>query len=252
MKTQTNSIAINARIVWFCLWSLLAVGMLHAASVWADPVGTITDVSGPLVARKADGVLKALSQKSSVDAGDVLQTEAKTYARIKFIDNSEITLKPNTQLKIDDFSYDEAKPANDSSVFSLIKGGLRSITGLLGKRNKEKFKMNTPVATIGIRGTNFGALFCQSDCSSVSTPSGNTPQNGLYVDVSEGQIVVANGAGSQQFSAGQFGYVANLNSPPVILPPSEGVTLTLPSSIGSNAPDGSNPPGPGDVDCEVR
>jgi hypothetical protein len=205
-----------------------------------------------LVARKADGVLKALSQKSSVDAGDVLQTEAKTYARIKFIDNSEITLKPNTQFKIDDFSYDEAKPSSDSSVFSLIKGGLRSITGLLGKRNKEKFKMNTPVATIGIRGTTFGALFCQSDCGSVPTPSGSTPQNGLYVDVSEGQIVVANGAGSQVFSPGQFGFVANLNTPPVILPPSDGVPLTIPSNIGSNTPDGSNPPGPGDVDCEVR
>ena len=252
MKTQTNFIAINARIVWFCLWSLLVVGMLHAASAWADPVGTVTDVSGPLVARKADGVLKALSQKSTVDAGDVLQTEAKTYARIRFIDNSEITLKPNTQFKIDDFSYDEAKPDTDSSVFSLIKGGLRSITGLLGKRNKEKFKMNTPVATIGIRGTNFGALFCQSDCGSVPTPSGSAPQNGLYVDVSEGQIVVANGAGSQEFSAGQFGFVANLNTPPVILPPTSGLPVTMPLNLTNPGPDAPNANGPGDVDCVVR
>jgi hypothetical protein len=62
-------------------------------------------------------------------------------------------------LKVEKFAYEEAKPENDGVIFGLIKGGLRSITGLLGKRNHERFVLNTPTATIGIRGTTFIAEY---------------------------------------------------------------------------------------------
>ncbi|RJG06807.1 iron dicitrate transport regulator FecR [Noviherbaspirillum cavernae] len=141
-------IATNALL----LLALLFTGALaHAAQV----AGTITHLSGPLLAKKADGSVKILSQQSTVEQGDVLFTEKDTYARIKFADNSEITLKPNSQLKIDSFVFEEGAPDKDSATFSLVKGGLRAITGLLGKRNKERVGVNTPAATIGIRGTTF-------------------------------------------------------------------------------------------------
>jgi FecR protein len=148
------------------------------------------NLSGPLLAKKADSSTKALSLKSAVEPGDTLISEKGTYARIKFVDDSEITLLPNSQLKIDDFSFDEDKLEKDSAGFSLVKGGLRAVTGTLGKRNKEKWRMNTPTATIGIRGTHLGALFCQNDCGGVPTPTGKTPENGLHVDVASGAIVV--------------------------------------------------------------
>jgi hypothetical protein len=74
---------------------------------------------------------------------------------VRFIDNSELALKPGTTVTIDQFAFDEAKPDADRAAYTLVKGGLRSITGLLGKRNKDKFAMKTPSATIGIRGTTF-------------------------------------------------------------------------------------------------
>jgi hypothetical protein len=83
--------------------------------------------------------------------------------------------------------------------------------------------------------TNFGALFCQNDCGGVPTASGTTPPNGLYVDVVQGSIMVTNASGSQSFQTGQFGYVANLNSPPVIVPPAQGVPVTMPLSISQNS-----------------
>ncbi len=131
--------------------------------VAAQVVGTVINLSGPLLSKKVDGTVKILSQKSEVEQGDTLVSEKATYARIKFIDNSEITLRPSSQLKIDNFSYDEAKPENDSAVFSLIKGGLRSITGALGKRNKERVGLNTPTATIGIRGTTYIVQYVAPD-----------------------------------------------------------------------------------------
>ncbi len=163
MATLKNSTATKAQ-----LWLLSTVLLLAATAAQAAPVGTVTDLSGPLLVRKSDGVVKVLSTKSGVDQGDTLVSEKDTYARIKFIDNSEITMRPNTQFKIDNFSYEAAKPEGDNAFFTLIKGGLRSITGLLGKRNKERFGLNTPTATIGIRGTTFIAEYIPPTAADVA------------------------------------------------------------------------------------
>jgi hypothetical protein len=128
----------------------------------------------------------------------------------------------------------------------------RSVTGLIGKRNHDAVSFETPTATIGVRGTNFGALFCQSDCGGVPTPSGSTPQNGLHVDVAQGAVVISNGACQQVFQAGDFGFVANLNTPPLVIPPTQGVPVTMPVSISRNAPAASASAKSGTVDCIVQ
>jgi hypothetical protein len=139
---------------------LCAVLLLAGGSAWAaQVVGVVAHLSGPLLDRKADGSVKVLGLKSEVESGDTLVSEKNTYAQIRFVDNSEITLKPGTTFRIENFSYDAGKPEADSAAFNLVKGGLRSITGLLGKRNKEKFSLKTPTATIGIRGTTFIAQY---------------------------------------------------------------------------------------------
>ena len=91
-----------------------------------------------------------------------------------FFSGEDGSLTPATQVKVDAFSFNEAKPAEDNQVISLFNGGLRAITGLLGRRNKEKVSYVT--ATIGIRGTNLGA---QLD-----------GDGGLHVDVSDGAVMV--------------------------------------------------------------
>lgn len=265
---------------------LLASAFATSAMAWAGtPVGTVTDLAGALLAKKADGTVKILSQKSNVEQGDTLVTEKDTYARIKFIDNGEITLKPNSQFRIDKFSYEESKKESDSAVFSLIRGGLRSVTGLVGKRSQDRFGVNTPAATIGIRGTTFiaeyipeetdsaaaaaaaaaataaTALYAMASVASIGsnytmpaaatdmmtmsdvpyttvpvrmlspmaqlTPSstrrptsasGNGLAPGLHLAVTDGQIIVSNPAGAQNFTAGQFGYTRSITISPVLVP----------------------------------
>ena len=138
---------------------IAALCLSCALSFAAQIAGTVTHLSGPLIAKKADGTVKILSLQSGIEQGDTLIAEKDTYARIKFADNSEIVLRPNTQIKIDQFSFEEDKPNNDGFTMTLIKGGLRAVTGLLGKRNKERFGLNTPTASIGIRGTIFIAEY---------------------------------------------------------------------------------------------
>lgn len=192
---------------------LLAVvaGPSHAAAV-----GQVANLSGTLSVKHPDGTSKLLAVKSEVQPGDTLATEEGTYARVKFIDGGEVVLRPGSQVKVDAYAFDQAKPAEDNQVISLLKGGLRAITGLLGKRNKEKVSYVTATATIGIRGTNLGAQL-EGD-------------GGLHVDVSDGAVVVKNLGGELQVNAGQFAFVKSGDSPPTLI--INGQKVTIPQNIG--------------------
>jgi len=217
-----------------------ALAALTASLCWmpvaasAAPAGQVTHLSGTLSVKRADGTSKLLSVKSEVLEGDALGTESETYARIKFADGGEVVMRPGTQLKIENYSYNAAKPESDNIVMSMFKGGLRAVTGLIGKRNRGKVSFQTETATIGIRGTHFGALLCQNDCGGVPTTGGSPPANGLHVDVTNGAITMSNRAGTVQINAGQFGFVVNSGTPPVIVPPQQGIQVTMPSSISQN------------------
>jgi hypothetical protein len=127
-------------------------------------------------------------------------------------DGGLIALKPSTEFVIDDFSYagsdaDTGSAENpDRSFFSLVKGGFRSITGAVGQKDKSAYRVRTPVATIGIRGTDYDAIYCDSACETGST--------GLYVGVTQGGVVLTNSAGSLELGPGQYGYVADEDSAP--------------------------------------
>jgi len=206
----------------------------HSAAAVASGVGTVTHLSGTLSAKRPDGSTRFLSTKSIVAEGDILNTAAGTYARVKFADGAEVVLRPGSQLKVDSYRFNERKPNDDNVVLSMLKGGLRSVTGVLGKRNRDKFLLVAPNATIGIRGTHFGMLLCQGDCGAIPTITGQPPANGLHVDVADGSIVVRNPVGQQVLNAGQFGYVRDARTPPIQVPPQQGIQVTMPPAISKN------------------
>lgn len=227
---------------------LLIVVVLLASDPAFAINGEVTHLSGAVVARRSEGGSRILTMKSQVAEGDIVITSDSSYARIKWTDGGEVVLRPNTQLKIDAYKYEEGNPQGDNIVMSLIKGGLRSVTGLLGKRSPNGFRVATPNATIGIRGTGFGLLVCNDDCSNI--PGG--PPNGLHVDVSDGIIIVTNQAGSLEFRIGQFGYVQNFNSLPVQIPAAQGIRVTLPQqSLNQNIQGGSVGKS-GDLECKIN
>ena len=222
-------------------FALMLAGLLFAAAATlsavahaAGSVGQVTHLSGVLTAKRADGSTKLLSVKSDVQEGDTLGTEQETYARVKFADGAEVVLRPGSQLKVAAYAFDQAKPESDNVVLNMLKGGLRAVTGLVGKRNRDAVTFATTTATIGIRGTSFGALFCQNDCAGIPTVSGKPPEDGLHLDVSDGIIVVKNAAGQQQIKLGEYGFVRSATTPPVLVPPSQGIQVTMPTSISQN------------------
>jgi hypothetical protein len=235
--------------------ALLAALLPEAAFAVA---GQVTHVSGAVIARRTDGGARILSLRSEVNEGDLVITSDNTYVRIKFTDGGDLVLRPNTQLKIDAYSYQESSPSRDSFAMSLLKGGLRSVTGLLGKRNPNQFKLNTATATVGIRGTHLGALVCNNDCGGVLAPGGRPPANGLHVDVADGVIVVTTRAGSTEFRVGDYGHVPSANALPVLVPQNQGARVNVPLQMTSTSEQrspGTSGGGVGKsqaVDCEVR
>ena len=198
-------------------------------------VGQVTHLSGTLVGRM-DGQTqpRLLAPRSPISPGETIATQGDTYARVKFNDGTEVVLRPNTQFKIEQYTYDEKEPSKDNMIFGLLKGGLRSVSGLISKRNKDKIQFTTATATVGIRGTHFGMLVCSADCANIPTVTGVMPPDGLHVDVAAGQIIVTTPAGSLTVNPGQFGYVPSATAPPTIVPPQNGVRVTMPAVIASN------------------
>jgi hypothetical protein len=230
----------------------LVAGSLSGVAQAANTVGQVTHLSGTLIAKRADGTTKLLSVKSEVQEGDTLSTEQETYARIKFVDSGEVVLRPGSQLKVAAYSFNQAKPEADNIVLDMLKGGLRAVTGLVGKRNRDAVNFGAVTATIGIRGTHFGALICQNDCGGIATVTGKPPENGLHLDVADGAIVVRNAAGQQVINAGQFGFVQSASTLPVIVPPSQGIQVTMPTSISQNSSSGRGVGKAKEGECAVQ
>ena len=204
---------------------------LIAGASWAN--GTIIQLSGTLSVKRADGSVRILSMKSEVIPGDTLETQKDSYAQIKFTDGATITLKPNTQFTVAAYTFVQNKPEEDNLVFSLLKGGIRAVSGLISKRgDQHAYKMNTTTATIGIRGTIFDADDCKPGACKKEGGSGDASHDaGVYVSVRDGEVLVANSAGALSLSAGQFGFIAAANLMPKLLPGDPGLGSIPQSSL---------------------
>ncbi|OGS90139.1 MAG: hypothetical protein A2Z95_08590 [Gallionellales bacterium GWA2_60_18] len=132
----------------------------------AESVGRVGYMSGTLMAQRADGTIKVLNSKSAVLEGDMLVTSKGSYAQIKMNDGAVMTLRPSSNLKIETFRFRKEAPQSDNAVLRLLKGGFRTLTGLIGKRgDPDAYKLRAASATIGIRGTDFSSRLCAtSNC----------------------------------------------------------------------------------------
>ena len=188
------------------LLSGAAVAVLAAisGSVFAAGAGQIQHLSGTLSVQRADGSVRILSQKSEVNPGEVLTTQRDSYAQINFSDGSSMTMRPNTQMKLESYQFIQDKPQEDSAFFRLIKGGLRTVTGLVGKRgNQDAYRIGTTTATIGIRGSAGETLDCTQGCDGVM-PGGDKAEKAVYHNTLTGSYIMTSQDGTVVIGEGQF------------------------------------------------
>src|SRR5688572_311502 len=161
---------------------------LFSAAAIAAGAGTVTHLSGTLSVQRPDGSVRILSQKSEVNPGDVLTTQRDSYAQVNFTDGSSLTMRPNTQIKIEQYNFVQDRPQDDNSLLRLIKGGLRTVTGLVGKRgNQDAYKIGTNTATIGIRGSS-GETLAEDAHMTYTGSYYLQDQAGNIIIIGEGQI----------------------------------------------------------------
>lgn len=184
----------NARL--FLSLSLIALCLPGYA---ADPSGAarIEFVLGSAQVVSASGETRAAVRGMSIRIGDTVISE-DARLQLRFGDGSFVALAPGSEFRVNAYSWSGAPDGSERLSMTLVKGGLRTVTGLIGKAMQSAYEMATGVATIGIRGTEYTIVY----------------GNSITGTVAEGRIAVCNGAGCLEVGPGQSYYVRDENTRP--------------------------------------
>ncbi len=158
---------------------------VNAASMAAQVILS----KGIATATTPEGEVRALKRRAKIFSGDIIKTGPKGSLQLRFIDKALMTIKASTEMDIANYLMRKEGTDGKEQVFmKLVKGGFRTITGSIGKGDKSAYKVDTPAASIGIRGTNY----------EVQQESGGTFVMAVY----SGGISVANEAGTMELGLG--------------------------------------------------
>lgn len=171
------------------LWSCVALA-----------AATVITVQGDVQMTPAQGPPSQLAPGQRVETGAGIKTSANGETSLRFDDGQMLSLASSTSFIINEYKFNPHKPEESSFIGSLLKGGLRAVTGIIGETNKNNVTFKVEVATVGIRGTDF-ALYYDRE---------------LYLAVQEGAIFAKNEGGEEVFDAKlqPFGVVVNAQTKP--------------------------------------
>ena len=189
-----------------------------SAALAAEQVGRVLLAGGDAFAVR-DGKDVRLVFNSPIEFKDVLRTGPASSLQVRFVDDSLVSIRENSEFAIEDYKF-AGKEEEQRSFFRLVKGGFRAVTGLIGRTNHANYRVRAENATIGIRGTDYAVRECRGDC-------GAGVKDGLYGTVhgiSNGtnQVALTNNSGETVFGINQNFYVPDANSKPqpLLAPPS--------------------------------
>ena len=202
---------------WAALLLLLALLLgVTPAAVRAQPAGEVEFVRGVAFAQTGVQLPRAMGKGLALREGDRLTTGEGATAILKLADGTRMTLRPNSEMVVQVYKYAENASGEDNSmVLQLLRGGFRTITGLIAKGSPDAAKVQTSTATIGIRGTDFDARLCGQDCKAESSKiQGAASPNAILASaklvVAQGDIfAVADGGARRRLVAGGSVYVGD-------------------------------------------
>ena len=131
-----------------------------AQSLATGIIGSVLLSKGAVVSVSTSGKQTELTKGADVFLNDTIKTFKGSFMVIKMIDDTKLSIRPNSEVTLDIYSE---KVGEESATIGLVKGGLRILTGTIGKKNPEAFLLKTPTSTIGIRGTDFIARLCDDN-----------------------------------------------------------------------------------------
>jgi len=163
-----------------------------AGAAQAAQAGEVDFVRGTASLQRTGEPSRILGKGLALRQGDVVSTGPNSYAILKFSDGTRMTVRPDTRFLIQVYQFRPQAAENESAgsmVLSLFRGGLRTLTGLIPKRDNDAARVVTPTATVGIRGTDFDMRLCGTDCvqeqqsARAAARQGNVPASARIVDL---------------------------------------------------------------------
>jgi len=144
--------------------ALAVAGAAVGAAATQPVVAEATLVIGVAHLAGSDGLRRTVDRGAEVRVGDRIETEAGGHVHLRFVDGARVSVRPSSRLAIEDYTRSVAGGAG-AIKFRLEEGVVRSITGEWGEASRERFRLNTPLAAIGIKGTDFVARAAQDKTS---------------------------------------------------------------------------------------
>ena len=187
------------------LWAHAALGiwlLLTACGAGAQPVGEVEFSRGVGFAQVPGQPPRTLGKGLPLNQGDRLTTAEGASAIIKLDDGTRMTVRPNSELVLQQYRFKENAPDN-GMLMQLLRGGFRAITGLISKNAPNAARIQTITATIGIRGTDFDARLCARDCGAESDRvAGSARPNAVLASAkvvsASGEVNAVDGAGQRR------------------------------------------------------
>lgn len=189
----------------------------------AAAAGRVDFALGDVKAVAPDGRSRPLAKGAEIASGETIDT-GSGRAQVRFTDGAQVSLAPQTQFRVDEYQFAGKADGSEKGFFSLLKGAMRTITGAVGRTNRDNYKVNTAVATIGIRGTEYSVAY----------------GNSISVTTGEGVIEVCNAAGCLIVNSGETAFVPDANTRPVMtdkkteVPPPPVQQEQLPGFVAGN------------------
>ena len=170
-----------------------------ASTSSAEPIGVVQELKGTVFAVRTDGTRVELKKGDNVFQGDVIETEKESAANMLLADKTTFAIGDEARLALDEMVYNPATKEGQSQ-FSILKGVFVFASGEIAKTDSSKMTVTTPVATIGIRGTEV---------------SGNISEEGAQITVLDGTVTVSTNAGTTTLGAqGETTSISDINSAP--------------------------------------
>jgi len=175
--------------------------------------GIFQFVAGEVQVLSVDGAAKPARKGTPLSVGETVQSEKSGTAQIKMGDGAVVVVQPGSRVTVVDFHYEGREDGSERVRYRLERGGFRAITGAIGRTNKDNYLIETPIAQMGVRGTDHESYYFAAPQES----NGGVAQPGVYNKVNVGLVFIRTDAGEVVVAPNQVGYAASGREMPALL-----------------------------------
>ena len=206
----------------------LVVMMFATFTQAQDTAATAISVRGVVTVTDSNGDSRRLRRGDAINSGDSIETANRARVRMSFTDGSTMVLQANTKFEVTEYSFSGSADGTEKATFKIFEGALEAISGLIGKKNNNAFRLDTPLATIGLRGTTYSVTVY---------PATGNGQPRVVVSTHDGAVLFASSAVPNGILVNAGNSVSQSGNSP----PQQSNSILIPLAVINVEGDGTEP-----------